>query len=183
MQLVDLKFRPGVDKQDTAYSAGDERKYIDSDFVRFHYGKPERWGGWTNLPNPNRTIVGVVRDTHSWVGLDGLRYLALGTDRKLYIYNEGAVYDITPIRETQALTNPFTTNGTTTVSVADTSHNAKLGDFVTFAGTASPGGGYVAADFNKEFEIQTVDTNEFTILMSEDDVDIAFKVIKNLKKL
>jgi hypothetical protein len=23
MQLVDLKFRPGVDKQDTAYSAGD----------------------------------------------------------------------------------------------------------------------------------------------------------------
>ena len=52
MQLVDLKFRPGIDKQDTAYSAGDERKYIDSDFVRFHYGKPERWGGWTNLPNP-----------------------------------------------------------------------------------------------------------------------------------
>ena len=42
MQLVDLKFRPGVDKQDTAYSAGDQRKYVDSDFVRFHYGKPER---------------------------------------------------------------------------------------------------------------------------------------------
>ncbi|MEC7415038.1 MAG: aspartate kinase, partial [Bacteroidota bacterium] len=26
-------------------------------------------------------------------------------------------------------------------------------------------------------------SNEFTILMNEDDVDIAFKVIKNLKKL
>ena len=70
MQLVDLKFKPGIDKQDTAYSAGDERKYVDSDFVRFHYGKPERWGGWTNLPNPNVTVVGVVRDTHSWIGLD-----------------------------------------------------------------------------------------------------------------
>ena len=58
MQLVDLKFRPGIDKQDTAYSAGDERKYVDSDFVRFHYGKPERWGGWANLPNPNVTVVG-----------------------------------------------------------------------------------------------------------------------------
>lgn len=46
MRLVDLKFKPGVDKQDTAYSAGDQRKYVDSDFVRFHYGKPERWGGW-----------------------------------------------------------------------------------------------------------------------------------------
>jgi hypothetical protein len=160
MKLVDLKFRPGVDKQDTAYSAGDERKYIDSDFVRFHYGKPERWGGWTNLPNPNRTIVGVVRDTHSWVGLDGLRYLALGTDRKLYIYNEGAVYDITPIRETQALTNPFTTNGTTTVSVADSTHNAKLGDFVTFDSFSSIDG----LDMNQEFEITSItDANNYTV--------------------
>jgi hypothetical protein len=160
MQLVDLKFRPGVDKQDTAYSAGDERKYIDSDFVRFHYGKPERWGGWTNLPNPNKTIVGVVRDTHSWVGLDGLRYLALGTNRKLYIYNEGAVYDITPIRETQALTNPFTTNGTTTVSVADSSHNAKLGDFVTFDSFSSIDG----LDMNQEFEITSItDANNYKV--------------------
>ena len=103
MKLVDLKFQPGIDKQDTAYSAGDQRKYVDSDFVRFHYGKPERWGGWTYLPNPNKTIVGVVRDTHSWVRLDGTRFLAIGTDRKLYIYTEGSVYDITPIRETQAL--------------------------------------------------------------------------------
>ena len=160
MQLVDLKFRPGIDKQDTAYSAGDERKYIDSDFVRFHYGKPERWGGWTNLPNPNKTIVGVVRDTHSWVGLDGLRYLALGTNRKLYIYNEGAVYDITPLRETQALTNPFTTNGTTTVSVADTSHNAIQGDFVTFDSFSSIDG----LDMNQEFEITSItDANNYTV--------------------
>ena len=35
MRLVDLKFKPGVDKQDTAYSAGDQRKYVDSDFVDF----------------------------------------------------------------------------------------------------------------------------------------------------
>ncbi len=160
MQLVDLKFRPGVDKQDTAYSAGDERKYIDSDFVRFHYGKPERWGGWTNLPNPNKTIVGVVRDTHSWVGLDGLRYLALGTNRKLYIYNEGAVFDITPLRETQALTNPFTTNGTTTVSVADTGHNAIQGDFVTFDSFSAIDG----LDMNQEFEITSVTSaNAYTV--------------------
>ena len=160
MQLVDLKFRPGIDKQDTAYSAGDDRKYIDSDFVRFHYGKPERWGGWTNLPNPNRTVVGVVRDSHSWMGLDGLRYLALGTDRKLYIYNEGAIYDITPIRETQALTNPFTTNGTTTVSVADSTHNAKLGDFVTFDSFSSIDG----LDMNQEFEITSItDANNYTV--------------------
>ena len=152
MKLVDLKFRPGIDKQDTAYSAGDERKYIDSDFVRFHYGKPERWGGWRFLPNPNVTVVGAVRDTHSWIGLDGTRYLALGSDRKLYIYSEGKVYDITPIRETAALTNPFTTNGTTTVSVADAAHGAAVGDFVTFDSFSAIDG----LDMNQEFEITEV---------------------------
>ena len=152
MKLVDLKFKPGVDKQDTAYSAGDQRKYVDSDFVRFHYGKPERWGGWANLPNPNKTIVGVVRDTHSWVGLDGTRYLALGTDRKLYIYQGGALSDITPLRQTESLTNPFTTNGTTTVSVNDAAHGAAVGDFVTFDSFSSIDG----LDMNQEFEITSV---------------------------
>ncbi len=152
MQLVDLKFKPGVDKQDSAYSAGDQRKYIDSDFVRFHYGKPERWGGWAFLPNPNKTVVGVVRDTHSWIGLDGTRYLALGSDRKLYIYSEGKLYDITPLRQTESLSNPFTTNGTTTVSVADAAHGASVGDFVTFDSFSTIDG----LDMNKEFEVTSV---------------------------
>ena len=152
MKLVDLKFQPGIDKQDTAYSAGDQRKYVDSDFVRFHYGKPERWKGWSYLPNPNKTIVGVVRDTHSWIGLDGTRYLALGKDRELYIYSDGAVTDITPIRETAALTNPFTTNGTTTVTVTDAAHGAQIGDFVTFDSFSAIDG----LDMNNEFEVITV---------------------------
>ncbi len=162
MKLVDLKFQPGIDKQDTAYSAGDQRKYTDSDFVRFHYGKPERWGGWSYLPNPNKTIVGVVRDTHSWIGLDGTRYLALGTDRKLYLFSEGALYDITPIRETATgLSNPFTTtSGSPIVSVTDASHGAAEGDFVTFDSFSTIDG----LDMNQEFEITTyVDANTYKV--------------------
>ena len=160
MKLVDLKFQPGIDKQDTAYSAGDQRKYVDSNLVRFHYGKPERWKGWTYLPDPNKTIVGVVRDTHSWIGLDGTRYLALGTDRKLYLFSGSALYDITPIRETAALTNPFTTNGTTTVTVTDADHGAIEGDFVTFDSFSAIDG----LDMNNEFEITTrVDANTYKV--------------------
>ncbi len=160
MKLVDLKFQPGIDKQDTAYSAGDQRKYVDSNLVRFHYGKPERWNGWSYLPDPNKTIVGVVRDTHSWIGLDGTRYLALGTDRKLYLYSGSALYDITPIRETAALTNPFTTNGTTTVTVTDADHGAIKGDFVTFDSFSTIDG----LDMNNEFEITTyVDANTYKV--------------------
>jgi hypothetical protein len=160
MKLVDLKFQPGIDKQDTAYSAGDQRKYVDSNLVRFHYGKPERWKGWTYLPDPNKTVVGVVRDTHSWIGLDGTRYLALGTDRKLYLFSGSKIYDITPIRETAALTNPFTTNGTTTVTVTDASHGAIEGDFVTFDSFSAING----LDMNNEFEITTyVDANTYKV--------------------
>ena len=160
MKLVDLKFQPGIDKQDTAYSAGDQRKYVDSNLVRFHYGKPERWKGWAYLPDPNKTVVGVVRDTHSWIGLDGTRYLALGTDRKLYLYSGSALYDITPIRETAALTNPFTTNGTTTVTVTDADHGAIEGDFVTFDSFSTIDG----LDMNNEFEITTyVDANTYKV--------------------
>jgi hypothetical protein len=160
MKLVDLKFQPGIDKQDTAYSAGDQRKYVDSNLVRFHYGKPERWKGWTYLPDPNKTVVGVVRDTHSWIGLDGTRYLALGTDRKLYLFSGSALYDITPIRETAALTNPFTTNGTTTVTVTDASHGAIEGDFVTFDSFSAIDG----LDMNNEFEVTTyVNANTYKV--------------------
>jgi hypothetical protein len=160
MKLVDLKFQPGIDKQDTAYSAGDQRKYVDSNLVRFHYGKPERWKGWSYLPDPNKTVVGVVRDTHSWIGLDGTRYLALGTDRKLYLFSGSALYDITPIRETAALTNPFTTNGTTTVTVTDADHGAIEGDFVTFDSFSAIDG----LDMNNEFEVTTyVDSNTYKV--------------------
>ena len=161
MQLTDLKFQPGIDKQDSPYAAGDDRRYINSDFVRFHYGKPERWNGWGYLPNPNTTIVGVVRDTHAWISLDGTRHLALGTDRKLYVFVGGVFSDITPIRSgPDSLTNPFTTNGTTTVSVADTAHGASQGDFVTFDSFSAIDG----LDMNNEFEITTItDSDNYTV--------------------
>ena len=164
MKLTDLKFQPGIDKQDSSYAAGDKRRYTDSEFVRFHYGKPERWKGWQYLPNPNETIIGVVRDTHSWISLNGTRYLALGTDRKLYVYSEGAVHDVTPIRETASLTNPFeTTSGGAGVTVTDAAHGADEGDFVTFD-NGSANNVVDGLEFNNEFEITTViDANSYTI--------------------
>ena len=167
MQLTDLKFQPGVDKQDSPYAAGDDRRYIDSQLVRFHYGKPERWKGWSYLPNPNETVIGVVRDTHSWVSLNGTRYLALGTDRKLYILEGSALHDITPIRDTESLTNPFTTvSGSPIVTVTDASHGAVVGDFVTFDDTTT-NNVVDGIEFNNEFEItEIVDAGSYKITYS-----------------
>ena len=98
------------------------------------------------------------------------RYTALGTDRKLYIYSEGAAYDITPIRATQAgLSNLFATvDGSATITVTDTAHGAQAGDFVAFSGASTT----ASLDMNKEFEISTyVDPNTYTITYTGSTAD------------
>ena len=150
MPLASIKFAPGFDKQSTAYGA--EGKWIDGENVRFRFGQPEKIGGWIKLFNDK--LIGAVRDQFAWSSLDGTRHLALGTDKKLYIYKEGAIADVTPIRATQAsLTNPFvTTSGSAIVTVTDAAHGASAGDFVTFSGGSDVGG----LDMNAEFEITSV---------------------------
>ena len=156
MPLAKLNIAPGIDKQDTEYGA--EGRWVDSDNVRFHYGLPQKVGGWQKLISD--TLIGVVRGIHTWTDLNGVRYTALGTDRKFYVYSEGTAYDVTPLRLEAALTNPFTTNGTTTVTVAHTSHGAGQGDFVTFDSFSAIDG----LDMNAEFEITTVvDANSYKV--------------------
>ena len=120
MPLTKIAFAPGIDKQDTEYGAAG--RWTDSDFVRFRYGLPEKIGGWLKLIPT--TLVGVARDMHAWTDLNGVRYTAIGTDRKLYIYTEGVAYDITPVRATGSITGFSTTNNSPTVTVTDPSHGA-----------------------------------------------------------
>ena len=150
MPLQSYKFAAGFDKQSTEYGA--EGKWVDGENVRFRYGQPEKIGGWIKLVEDK--IYGAVRAQFAWSSLDGTRYLALGTDKKLYVYTEGKVADITPIRATESdLTNPFvTTSGSAIVTVTDAGHAAKAGDFVTFSNADAVGG----LDMNAEFEITTV---------------------------
>ena len=166
MPLTKIAFAPGIDKQDTEYGAAG--RWTDSDMVRFRYGLPEKIGGWVELISEK--LIGVIRDMHPWTDLDGIRYTALGTDRKLYIYSEGAAYDITPIRATQAgLSNPFATvSGSATITVTDNAHGAQAGDFVTFSGASTT----ASLDMNKEFEItQYVDANTYRITYTGSTAD------------
>ena len=156
MPLVNFRPAPGINKEVTDYTG--QGKWTDGDMVRFFQGSAQKIKGWEKFIRT--TLVGVARDAHAWVGLDGTRLLAVGTDRKLYIVVEGLAYDITPIRETQALTNPFTTNATTFVTVTDTAHGAAKGDFVTFDSFSAIDG----LDMNKEFEITSItDNNNYVV--------------------
>jgi hypothetical protein len=137
---------------------------VDSDYVRFRYGLPEKLGGWTQFGNTQVNFVGSVSDIFTWNDLAGSPYVALGTNRKVYVFYGGAWADITPIRDTGACTFT-TTNGSTTVVVNDTAHGAIQGDFVTFSAVTGNPGGIPNADLTNEFEIQSILTNgTYTIL-------------------
>ena len=156
MPLTNFTIKPGINKEVTDYTG--QGQWVDSDNVRFFNGLPQKIKGWDKFVET--TIVGVVRDQHAWIALDGTRYDAFGTDRKLYVYEEGLVYDITPIRETEALTNPFTTNSTATVLVTDAGHGCEVGSFVTFDSFSTIDG----LDMNQEFEVTTVvNTSAYTV--------------------
>ena len=157
MPLVNFRPAPGINKEVTDYTG--QGKWTDGDMVRFFQGSAQKIKGWQRFITT--TLVGVARDMHAWVALDGTRYNAIGTDRKLYLYAEGVAYDITPLRKTtSSLSNPFTTNATTSVVVTDTSHGAVQGDFVTFDSFSTIDG----LDMNKEFDITSVANNNAYIV-------------------
>jgi hypothetical protein len=157
--LSKVIIQAGIDKQTTTYGA--EGRWIDSKNVRFRTGLPEKVGGWSKLVATR--VIGVVRAMKTWYSTGGIRHLAIGTDRKLYVYAEGAVYDITPVRLSATLNGCFTSTGNTTVTVVHTSHGALVGDFVTYSGAATVGG----QDLNNEYQITTViDANNYTITHS-----------------
>ncbi len=98
----------------------------------------------------------------AWTSLDGTRHLAIGTDRKLYIYKEGEIADVTPIRAsgTGNITGIQTTNGSTTIIVTDVDHGAFVGDFVTIDTMSEAVGGISAANMEGEFEILSVPSSD-----------------------
>jgi len=172
MPLTKVQIRPGFNKQATESEAMGQ--WTDGNFVRFRYGQPEKIGGWTSLVSGSyASIIGAARDQHVWSDLDGKKYSAIGTDKLLVIYYEGAFYDITPLQTDNYSTgsNITTTNGSTTVTITTSgSHNLLAGDITTFANAGSftsPDTDYTATDFDDIlFEVKTVPSaTTFTIQM------------------
>jgi len=152
MPLQKLQFRPGLNREGTDYS--NEGGWYDGDKVRFRSGFPEKIGGWQQITNSQ--FNGVCRSLWVWASGDagiGNVYIGLGTNTKYYIYYGGVYNDITPIVQTDTLTNPFgTTSGSATVTVTDGSYNPNVGDFVYFSGATAVGGLTIAGDY----QVQTV---------------------------
>jgi hypothetical protein len=164
MAYFRLALKPGIDKQNTEYGA--EGGWIDGDYIRFRYGLPEKLGGWVLFENTPVYLVGMASEIFTWNNLEGISFLMVGTNRKLYASSGGLWADITPIRYSASGVTFDTTSGFTSVVVNHTAHGATDGDFVKFSAVTGNPGGIANADLTNEFEIQLVlNANQYTIIV------------------
>ncbi len=164
MPLTKLQFKPGINREVTAYS--NEGGWVDCDKIRFRFGYAEKFGGWEKLTTS--TYEGTARRLHNWLALDGSNYLGVGTHLKYYIEEGGLFNDITPIRASTTNSTTFSaTNGSANITVTENSHGAAENDFVTFSNAVSLGGLITATILNAEHKIVSViDGNSYTITVS-----------------
>ena len=160
MPLQKYVFRPGINKEGTAYS--NEGGWFNSNLIRFRKGLPEKIGGWQKASTASFKSTG--RALHAWVDLAGTKYLGLGTTWKYYVLEGNTYNDVTPIRATTTNGIVFAaTNGSTTITATDSNHGAIINDFVTISGAASLGGLITAEVLNQEYQITSVPSvNTFT---------------------
>ena len=159
MPLKKLTIKPGVNQENTRYY--NENGWYQSDKVRFRQGTPEKIGGWTRISS--NTFNGVCRSLWNWAATDGTNILGVGTNQKFYFETYGVYYNITPIRSTVVLNNPFaTTINLPTVVVTSAAHGASTGDWVTFSGASVVGG----LDLNGEYQITYLTVNTYQITAS-----------------
>lgn len=160
MPLRDLFFKPGILTEAPDREVGKFGFWKDCNFVRFFNGFPEQIGGYVK-DNASSSVIGKARGAFDWKTLRNETFIAVGTHKKLYIWQGGTFYDITPIRDSGTLNNPFTTtDGSAIVSVSDTSHGLAAGDYVRFSGAAAVGGITISG----EYEVTSItDANTYTI--------------------
>lgn len=127
-------------------------------WYRFMRGRPQKMGGWVQAFAA--ATSGIPHAILAWTDLMINRYLAAGTYRKLYVYDQNLLQnDITPIRLSSAgiggganLTNPFsTTAGSSIVYVTQTAHGVGVGDQVIYVSVGSGVGGITAAQLQGAF--------------------------------
>ena len=168
MTMQKLQFKPGVNRDQTNYT--NEGGWFECDKIRFRSGMPQKIGGW--LKATSTVLIGTCRQMFTWITSFGDNYMAVGTNKKLYIDAGANLYDITPLQHTSttlgAAAGPFTaTTGSATITVSystDGGYVPTAGNYVTYSGATGLGGNITAAVLNAYYgyEIKTVNAGAQT---------------------
>ena len=93
MALVPLDLPPGVYRNGTDLQS--QGRWRDSNLVRWHDGTMQPIQGWRT--RSDTATADVTRSLKVWIDNSNNRWIAAGTYRKLYVYDDdSAQFDITP---------------------------------------------------------------------------------------
>lgn len=152
-----LELKPGVIKTQAPYAV--QGRWIDCDKILFKGGRPEKMAGWIAYLSG---LLGVIRAIMAWDDNDDDRWLALGSNVKLYrVDQDDEILNITPLAQSGTLTDPFTmVNTETIVTVTDASHGRRTGDYVSFSGAGAVGGITIDGEY---VVVEVIDSSTYTI--------------------
>lgn len=171
----DVTVNPGTNRTPDA-TATETLNYVDTQNARFFNGKLRKDSGWGSVAFSNgQVILGCGRTAYGYRSSNKDR-LIIGTNMRLYVFQDGALYNITPlVTGTTAIANsldtnygtlandPFTTvNGSKTVTVAHTSHKLQSGDSITISGSSTTNG-IPNTELNATHIVRSTTANSYTI--------------------
>ena len=140
---------PSTDRTETT-----TQHYTSSKHIRFVDGYPEKIGGWDSFDfNDSNEISGIARSLFSYI-LDGYNRYIVGTHTRLYDIFGSELTNITPLKTTSIdIANSIatyydtlgndpisTTDGSTTITIADTAHKLQAGDTIEISGSTAVNG-------------------------------------------
>jgi len=160
MALIKYSFRPGVDRTGTRYTA--EGTWYETDKVRFRFGYAEIIGGWQAASQA--TVRGVPRIAIGFASLAQVKYLGVGTNSQLAVWQGGSFYDITPVRASAVLTSAVSTQtNSRRVLVSAASHGITTNDYAAITTPATIGGNIFMASV---YRASVVNVNSFAVDVS-----------------
>ena len=159
-KTIKFKFAQGIMRESTQFAA--EGGWYDGNRVRFRDGKPENIRGWQK--HDTDSFIGTSRAIHSWSSLDNQKLVAFATEHKVYLYQGGSFYDITPIQSSATNATGNTSSGSAQVVVTATSHGLEVDKktYVVFNSATGVIGGNVSLSGN-EYLVSVIDANSFAV--------------------
>lgn len=156
-----LLLQPGIDTRLSQATA--KGRWWASQLIRWMGGLPQKLGGWQRLINT--ALTGTSREIHVWSDLNGIPYLASGSEQWLEVLASGELFNITPIRATDNVAVSFSTTASSkTVTITDAGNGVSVGDWVNIVTTVSVGGILLQGYYLVE---SVVDSNNYTITAAD----------------
>ncbi len=156
MGMEKITLTPGVNTEATETLA--MGTWSESNLIRFRDGFLEKVMGWVRISED--LIVGVARTLLGFLDADANIFIAIGTNQRLEVWQNGEIFDITPLRDTANVAVSLDTSiGDNTVTITDAAHGGATGDEVYIFVPISVGGLIIQGNY----EMTVVNANDYTI--------------------